>query len=107
MRPELTASSVVNQPKDQAGLHSRSPDRTHQIIPGRWRPADGDSGARQRHAKVVGNAGRYLEIFTGAASIWPKASVGQPREGTNEERIDPRAPIKKACRFRVWDGVSP
>src|SRR5204863_329462 len=48
-----------------------------------------------------------ISRFSGAASIWPKASVGQPREGTKEERIDPSAPIKKACRFSVWDGVSP
>ena len=64
MRPELAAGFGVDQPDDELGLDTRSPDRCGQKMAGRPRPRDDrNPGARQCGHEVVGNIGGHLPIF--------------------------------------------
>ncbi len=50
---------------------------------------------------------RAISPCSGPASIGPKATVGRSRLVGKNDGIDSSAPVNTACRFRVWDGVSP
>ena len=66
MRPELAARFRVDQPEDQAGLRTRSPDRTSQMITCRPRlTCHRNPGAGQCGGEIVGDIGRNLPMFRG------------------------------------------
>jgi hypothetical protein len=50
---------------------------------------------------------RAISAFSGLDSIGSRTTVRRSRPDVKNDGIDASTPVNTACRFRVWDGVSP